>query len=76
MWQHFNKDQFTIDGGFIEKISDETQREYLTNLLDCESKEQISKLLSNDSLFDDEFWFKLIMATRDKACKPVDMQII
>ena len=72
MWQPFNKKKFTIEPKFINKVSDETQREHLTNLLDCESEEQISKLLSADSLFADEFWLKLILATRDKACKPVD----
>ena len=52
MWQPFNKDKFKIEAGFIEKISDEIQKEYITNLLNCESEEQISMLL-NDSLFED-----------------------
>jgi hypothetical protein len=72
MWQPFNKDKFTIEQGFIEKITDETRRELLTKFLDCKSEEQISKLLENASLFDEEFWLKLILATRDKACKPFD----
>ena len=72
IWQYFNKKKFAIDRGFIEKISNENQRELLSNLLDNESEEQISKLLENASLFDEEFWLKLILATRDKACKPVD----
>ena len=72
MWQPFKKEKFTIKPAFIEKISDENQREFLTNLLNEKSEEQISKLLENDSLFDEEFWLKLILATRDKACKPID----
>ena len=72
IWQYFNKKKFAIDIGFIEKISNENQRELLSNLLDNESEEQISKLLENASLFDEEFWLKLILATRDKACKPID----
>ena len=72
IWQHFNKKKFTIERGFIEKITNENQRELLTNLLDYESEEQISKLLENASLFEEEFWKKLILATRDKACKPID----
>ena len=72
MWQPFNKDKFKIEPAFIEKITDETQREFLSNLLDYEPPEQISKLLEDASLFKEEFWLKLILATRDKACKPVD----
>ena len=72
VWQPFNKKKFTIEPKFINKVSDETQREHLANLLDCKSEEQISKLLNNVSLFDDEFWLKLLLATRDKACQPID----
>ena len=72
MWQPFNKETFTINRGFIEKISDETHREVVTDLLNYKSEEQISKLLENASLFADDFWLKLILATRDKACKPID----
>ena len=55
-----------------ENFRIEKQRKFLTNLLDCKSEEKISKLLEDDSLFDEEFWLKLILATRDKACKTVD----
>ena len=72
MWQPFKKEKFTIEPAFIEKISDENQRKFLANLLNEKPEEQISKLLENDSLFDEEFWQKLILATRDKTCKPVD----
>ncbi len=56
MWQPFNKQKFTIERGFIEKISEETQREFLTNLFHCKSEDQISKLLEKASLFEEEFW--------------------
>ena len=42
-WQPFNKDKFTIERGFIEKITDETHRELLPNILDFKSEEEISK---------------------------------
>ena len=73
MWQPFKKEKFTIEPAFIEKISDENQRKFLANLLNEKPEEQISKLLENDSLFDEEFWQKLILATRGK---PVDREDI
>jgi hypothetical protein len=69
MWEHFNKKKFKIEPGFIEKINYKTQGK-LANLL--ESEDQIAMLLNNASLLDEQFWLKLILATRDKACKPVD----
>merc|ERR1711874_475064 len=72
MWQPFNEKKFTIEEGFIENISEENQKKLLTSLLNSKSEEQISKLLESASLFDEKFWLKLILATRDKACKPVD----
>ena len=74
MWQPFNKDKFTLEPEFTEKYFTENQRQFWTTSTANGDVDRvlISKLLENASLFDENFWLKLILATRDKACKPVD----
>ena len=69
MWQPFRKEIFTLDKDFLEKIRNEEQRQNLGKILVVRNQDFLNL---KEIELDDNFWLKLILHTRDKACKPID----